>query len=90
MLLPALANSAGAPAEPATGVIAQLEDRYPPRRVAFADGVEAQAVRSQLPLIEGVGHSFIGSTPAETRSASLQALQTTIEFFDQELEARQR
>ena len=39
ILIPVLANAAGAPVEPATGASAQLQDRFPERRVAFADGV---------------------------------------------------
>jgi hypothetical protein len=33
-------------------------------------------------MIPGVDHSFIGNTPAATRTASLQALQASFDFFD--------
>jgi acetyl esterase/lipase len=56
----------------------------------FHAALQAQGVKSRLLLIEGVGHSFIGSTPAETHSASLQALRATTEFFDQELQVQRR
>jgi acetyl esterase/lipase len=42
MLFPAMASAAKAP-EPATGAAAQLEDRYPERRVAFSHGVTSLA-----------------------------------------------
>jgi len=51
----------------------------------FHAALQARGVRSRLLQIDEVDHSFIGSTPARTRSASLQALQATIEFFDTEL-----
>jgi acetyl esterase/lipase len=35
----------------------------------------------QLLIIPGVNHSFVGSTPASTRAASLEALQRTFEFI---------
>lgn len=60
----------------------------PTQSTGFHAALEAHGVRSRLLLIEGADHSFIGSTPAVTRSASLQALQATIEFFDQELRVR--
>lgn len=41
--------------------------------------------RAQLLIIPGVNHSFIGKTPAETRAASLEALQKTYQFFESTL-----
>jgi acetyl esterase/lipase len=52
---------------------------------AFQAELQAHRVKSQLIVIDGVDHSFIGSTPAATRAASLQALQVTIDFFDRSL-----
>jgi len=46
----------------------------------FAAGfsaLEAQAVRPRQLLVDGADHRLVGGTPAETRLASLQALQAT-------------
>jgi len=48
----------------------------------FHDALRAQGVQSELVVIEGVDHSFIGSTPDATRKASLHALQQTFSFID--------
>jgi acetyl esterase/lipase len=38
--------------------------------------------KAQLIIIPGVNHSFVGKTAAETRAASLEALQKTMQFFE--------
>jgi acetyl esterase/lipase len=48
----------------------------------FHAALQASAVKSQLIVFPDVDHSFIGSNPELTRSASLRALQATIDFFD--------
>jgi acetyl esterase/lipase len=48
----------------------------------FHAALQANAVKSQLIVFPDVDHSFIGSNPELTRSASLRALQATIDFFD--------
>ena len=35
--------------------------------------------------IEGVDHSFIGKTPAQTREATLRAMNATYDFFHDKL-----
>jgi dipeptidyl aminopeptidase/acylaminoacyl peptidase len=51
----------------------------------FHAALQANAVKSQLIVLPEVDHSFIGNTAELTRSASLRALQATIDFFDAEL-----
>lgn len=46
-----------------------------------AAGVPVQAI-----YIPGVDHSFIGKTPAETRAATLQAVNATFDFLHQQLD----
>jgi acetyl esterase/lipase len=60
------------------------DDRTVPvtQSIAFHGALQAAGVRSELAVIEDVDHSFIGTTPAETRKASLRAFHTTIDFFD--------
>jgi len=48
----------------------------------FHAALQAAGVKSELLIIPGVDHSFIGPNAPTTRAASLQALQKTIEFFD--------
>ena len=60
----------------------------PTQSVNFHAALQAQEVKSKLLLIDAADHSFVGATPEATRSASLQALQVTVEFFDQEIPAR--
>ena len=59
-------------------------DRIVPvtQSTAFHAALLSAGVRSQLLVIDDVDHSFIGATPDATRSASLRALNATIEFFD--------
>jgi acetyl esterase/lipase len=51
----------------------------------FHAALQAGAVKSQLLVLPGVDHSFVGSTAESTRDASLRALHATIDFFDQTL-----
>jgi acetyl esterase/lipase len=44
--------------------------------------LRSKGVSAELVEIPGVDHSFIGSTPAATRAASLLALQKSFEFID--------
>jgi acetyl esterase/lipase len=48
----------------------------------FFRTLQAAGVRSELLVIPGVDHSFIGATPDATRAASRQALARTIDFID--------
>lgn len=48
-------------------------------------GVPVQSI-----YIPGVDHSFIGSTPAQTRAATLQAVNATFDFFHAKLDAAKR
>lgn len=75
------------PKDPPVLLIHGLDDRVVPfkQSVEFRDRLAAASVPVELILIPGVGHSFIGSTPAETRSATLRALNATISFFEREI-----
>ena len=44
--------------------------------------LQKQGVKSELIMIPDVDHSFIGTTPEATRTASLRALQASIDFLD--------
>jgi hypothetical protein len=44
--------------------------------------VREVGVAADLLLIPGVGHGFIGATPAATLNASRQALTVTFDFLD--------
>lgn len=48
----------------------------------FHAALQANAVKSQLLVLPDVDHSFVGGSAELTRSASLRALQATIDFFD--------
>lgn len=52
----------------------------------FHAALQASAVKSQLIVLPDVDHSFVGSSAELTRSASLRALQATIDFFDATLQ----
>ncbi len=58
--------------------IAQSEAAYAAMQAA---GVPVERI-----FIPGVDHSFIGRTPAETRAATLQALNATFDFFHRRLD----
>ncbi len=47
--------------------------------------LKAAGVPVQSIYIEGVDHSFIGKTPAETRAATLRAMNDTYDFFHEKL-----
>ena len=57
--------------------------------VPFAHAAELEArlraagVHTELVAIEGVGHSFIGATPQQTRNSTLLALTRTEAFLAQ-------
>jgi acetyl esterase/lipase len=53
----------------------------------FHAALQASAVKSQLIVLPDVDHSFVGASAEQTRSASLRALQSTIDFFDATLRA---
>ena len=48
----------------------------------MADKLDSAGVRSQLLVLPGVTHEFIGKTPAATRDANLRALAATFKFID--------
>jgi len=48
----------------------------------FNAALKAQGIASELVVIQGVDHSFIGATPEATRKASLDALAKTVAFID--------
>ena len=54
----------------------------PDQSRSMAAKLKAAGVRSEAIELPGVDHSFIGHTPALTRSASLRALQATFDWFD--------
>lgn len=56
--------------------------------VAFDAALRKAGVRSQLIVIPGVDHSFIGKDAATTRAASLQALDASFAFIDSLLGGR--
>lgn len=59
----------------------------PAQSKAFAERLRTAGVPVELLLIPGVGHGFIGATPAATRDASRQALSATFDYFDRLLSA---
>jgi len=52
----------------------------------FHAALQAGAVKSQLIVLPDVDHSFVGNTAELTRTASLRALNATIDFFDTTLQ----
>jgi acetyl esterase/lipase len=54
---------------------------------SLAERMRAANASVELEIMQGVGHSWIGADPAETRSASLRALDLTYRFFDKHLSA---
>jgi dienelactone hydrolase len=44
--------------------------------------MQAKGLRSELMIIPGVDHSFIGQTPEATRTATRAALARSVDFFD--------
>lgn len=55
---------------------------------AMAARVQAVGGQVDLEVVPGVGHSWIGANDAETRAASLHALDRTLRFFDQHLQRK--
>jgi dipeptidyl aminopeptidase/acylaminoacyl peptidase len=47
----------------------------------FYAALQARRVPSELMVIPGVDHSFIGTTPEATRDASRSALRRTVDFI---------
>ena len=68
-------------------LIAGQQDSVVPNQqsVEFNQRLQAAGASSELILIPGVSHSFIGKTPQETRSATEQAVAATVAFFDRHL-----
>ena len=54
----------------------------------LAERLQAAKVPVTLEIIPGVGHSWIGANAAETRAASLRALNLTFQFFDTQLKGK--
>lgn len=52
--------------------------------------LRASGVPVEVIYIAGVDHSFIGTTPAQTRTATLRATNATFDFFHQKLRVPQR
>jgi acetyl esterase/lipase len=52
--------------------------------------LRAAGVPVEVIYIPGVDHSFIGTTPAQTRTATLRATNATFDFFHQKLRVPQR
>ncbi|MFM5950865.1 MAG: alpha/beta hydrolase fold domain-containing protein [Novosphingobium sp.] len=52
--------------------------------------LRAAGVPVEVIYIDGVDHSFIGSTPAQTRTATLKATNATFDFFHQKLRVPRR
>ncbi len=77
--------------------LAYLDDKAPPMLMIagsddhtvppaqsrdFYAAMQARRLRSELMIIPGVDHSFIGKTPDATREASKAALARTVDFID--------
>lgn len=68
---------------PALLIHGELDKVVPPAQsTLFEQAARAKGVKVELIMIKGVDHSFIGSEPAATQRASLQALEATFAFFD--------
>lgn len=65
-------------------------DRVVPYRQGqlLKQALERHEVEVRLRTLEGIDHSFIGRTPAQTRSVAEQALAATIEFIEQQLSSQ--
>jgi dienelactone hydrolase len=51
--------------------------------VDFHAAMKDRGLKSELMVIPGVDHSFIGTTPQATRDASKAALARTVDFIEQ-------
>ena len=60
----------------------------PAQSRTMSDALSKAGVSTQLILIPDVNHSFIGKTPADTRAATLTAVNATFGFFDKVLKGR--
>lgn len=65
-------------------LVAGADDKVvdPEQSRQFYAALQRAGVRTELFIIPGVDHSFIGSTPEATREASLAALKRTLTFID--------
>ncbi len=54
----------------------------------LAEKLQVEKVPVTLEIIPSVGHSWIGANAAETRTASLRALNLTFQFFDAQLKSK--
>ena len=71
------------PRTPPMLLVAGTGDRVvpPDQSIAMAARLRAAGIRHELLLIEGVDHSFVGRTPAETRAATIRAVEATFRFI---------
>lgn len=74
--------------DPPTLLIHGNNDKTVP--VSQSHLLEAKLKAAGVPVsaiyIDGVDHSFVGKTPAETRAATLQAINASFDFFHQQLD----
>ena len=70
--------------DPPTLLIFGSDDKTvpPDQSRAMAARLKAAGVQVQVMELPGLDHSFIGKTPADTKSGSLKAIQATFDFFD--------
>jgi acetyl esterase/lipase len=70
--------------DPPILLIAGTEDTLVPyqQTLEMAERLKATGAHSELIVLPGVNHSFIGKTPAQTRDANLKALDATFRFID--------
>jgi dipeptidyl aminopeptidase/acylaminoacyl peptidase len=73
------------PTSPPMLMITGSADRLvpPEQSMDFHAAMQARGLKSELMVIPGVDHSFIGTTPQATRDASKAALARTVDFIDQ-------
>ncbi|KRA84163.1 alpha/beta hydrolase [Altererythrobacter sp. Root672] len=66
------------------------EDRVVPvaQSERLAQKLNSVGASVEVEIIPGVGHSWVGANEAETREASLRALDHTYRFFDQHLRSK--
>lgn len=72
------------PASPPMLMITGSDDHLvpPEQSMDFHAAMGAQGLNSELMIIPGVDHSFIGRSPQATRDASRAALARTVDFID--------
>jgi acetyl esterase/lipase len=85
VLAAASASHYASPRSPPALLIHGTDDRTVPVQQSrdFYALLKSKAVPVQLVEIPGVDHSFIGTKPEVTRTASLEALRKSFEFIDQ-------